>query len=202
MVNTKREVLGFRLALGLSQLLSKPFPRNRHLNPHGRPFCWAHYFLGLNTEGRYITGRSANLGYLNTLDRMGRSHEQKEVPKSFSAYEFLCTSIDYAIAAFWAHNSFAALASLVFLGPGLANFCSVVVLYTQIQPFWRYWMYYLNLFTYLIGGLFEHVVWHVKIDCRSEELTHIPLPNSNSTTYGDYIANFIRDKVMPTTLTN
>lgn len=57
-------------------------------------------------------------------------------------------------------------------------------------------MYYLNLFTYLIGGLFEHVVWHVKIDCRSEELTHIPLPNSNSTTYGDYIANFIRDKVV------
>lgn len=54
-------------------------------------------------------------------------------------------------------------------------------------------MYYLDPFTYLIGGLLEPVVWDVKVDCRSEELTHIPLPNSNSTTCGDYMADFIRD---------
>ncbi|CAF3466619.1 unnamed protein product [Fusarium graminearum] len=108
-------------------------------------------------------------------------------------YEFLYTSIGQAIAAYSPNDYFAALANPVFIGAGLVNFCGVVVPYTQIQPFWRYWMYYLDPFTYLIGGLLEPVVWDVKVDCRSEELTHIPLPNSNSTTCGDYMADFIQD---------
>ncbi|UZP36820.1 hypothetical protein NXS19_004636 [Fusarium pseudograminearum] len=108
-------------------------------------------------------------------------------------YGFLYTSIGQAIAAYSPNDYFAALANPVFIGAGLVNFCGVVVPYTQIQPFWRYWIYYLDPFTYLIGGLLEPVVWDVKVDCRSEELTHIPLPNSNSTTCGDYMADYIRD---------
>ncbi|GKU08311.1 unnamed protein product [Fusarium langsethiae] len=108
-------------------------------------------------------------------------------------YEFLYTSIGQAIAAYSPNDYFAALANPVFIGAGLVNFCGVVVPYSQIQPFWRYWMYYLDPFTYLIGGLLEPVVWDVKVDCRSEELTHIPLPNSTSTTCGDYMADFIRE---------
>ncbi|XEV04742.1 hypothetical protein FSHL1_010029 [Fusarium sambucinum] len=108
-------------------------------------------------------------------------------------YEFLYTSIGQAIAAYSPNVYFAALANPVFIGAGLVNFCGVVVPYNQIQPFWRYWMYYLDPFTYLIGGLLEPVVWDVKVDCHSEELTHIPLPSNNGTTCGDYMTDFIRE---------
>lgn len=110
-----------------------------------------------------------------------------------SVYEFLYTSIGQAIAAYSPNDYFAALANPVFIGAGLINFCGVVVPYNQIQPFWRYWMYYLDPFTYLIGGLLEPVVWDVQVDCRPEELTHIPLPTGNGTTCGDYMADFIRE---------
>ncbi|KAG8664946.1 uncharacterized protein FPOAC1_012923 [Fusarium poae] len=96
-----------------------------------------------------------------------------------------------SIAAYSPNDYFAALANPVFIGAGLINFCGVVVPYDQIQAFWRYWMYYLDPFTYLIGGLLEPVVWDVEVECSHNELTHIPLPSSN-TTCGDYMAEFIR----------
>jgi ABC-type multidrug transport system permease subunit len=104
----------------------------------------------------------------------------------------LYTSIGQAIAAYSPNDYFAALAKPVIIGAGLINFCGVVVPYNQIQPFWRYWIYYLDPFTYLIGGLLEPVVWDVQVDCLPEELTHISLPTGNSTTCGDYMADFIR----------
>ncbi|KAI9168002.1 ABC multidrug [Paramyrothecium foliicola] len=105
-------------------------------------------------------------------------------------YEFLYTSIGQAIAAYSPNEYFAALANPVFIGAGLINFCGVVVPYSQIQAFWRYWIYYLDPFTYLIGGLLEPVTWDVKVQCTPEELAQIPLPG-NSTTCGEYMAEFL-----------
>jgi len=50
-------------------------------------------------------------------------------------------------------------------------------------------MYYLDPFTYLIGGLLEPVVYDVQVQCRPDELTQIPLPSS--TTCGEYMADFL-----------
>lgn len=104
-------------------------------------------------------------------------------------YEFLYTSIGQAIAAYSPNAYFAALANPVIIGAALINFCGVVVPYAQIQAFWRYWMYYLDPFTYLIGGLLEPVVWDVDIQCKPNELTQIPLPSG--TTCGEYMADFL-----------
>lgn len=71
----------------------------------------------------------------------------------------------------------------------MINFCGVVVPYSQIQAFWRYWLYYLDPFTYLIGGLLEPISWDVRVQCKPNELTHIPLPLN--TTCGEYIADFL-----------
>ncbi|KAF4343795.1 multidrug resistance CDR1 [Fusarium beomiforme] len=106
-------------------------------------------------------------------------------------YEFLYTSIGQAIAAYSPNDYFAALANPIFIGAGLVNFCGIVVPYSQIQPFWRYWMYYLDPFTYLVGGLFEPVVWDVEVECRPNELAKVPLPD-NSTTCGEYLSDFIK----------
>lgn len=78
----------------------------------------------------------------------------------------------------------------VIIGAGLVNFCGVVVPYTQIQAFWRYWMYWLDPFTYLIGGLLEPVVWDVDVRCKASELTSIPVPPSSSSC-GEYLADFL-----------
>ncbi|KAK6837992.1 hypothetical protein PG987_006273 [Apiospora arundinis] len=104
-------------------------------------------------------------------------------------YEFLYTSIGQAIAAYSPSEVFAALANPVFIGAGLINFCGVVVPYSQIQAFWRYWIYWLDPFTYLIGGLLEPVVWDVKVQCKPNELTKIPVPPNS--TCGTYLADFL-----------
>ncbi|KAK4545939.1 hypothetical protein LTR36_002503 [Oleoguttula mirabilis] len=104
-------------------------------------------------------------------------------------YEFLYTSIGQAIAAYSPDAYFAALANPLIIGGALINFCGVVVPYDQIQPFWRYWLYYLDPFQYLIGGLLEPVTWDVKITCKTSEYTYIPVPPNS--TCGEYLHDFL-----------
>ncbi|KAF4821836.1 Brefeldin A resistance protein [Colletotrichum siamense] len=104
-------------------------------------------------------------------------------------YEFLYTSLGQAIAAYSPNAFFAALANPIIIGAALINFCGVVVPYSQITAFWRYWLYWLDPFTYLIQGLLEPVSWGVEVQCKPDELSYIPLP-SNSTC-GEYMADFL-----------
>ena len=106
-------------------------------------------------------------------------------------YEFLYTSIGQAIAAYSPNAFFAAFANPTILGAALINFCGVVVPYEQIQALWRYWLYWLDPFTYLVQGLLTAVTWHLQVQCKTDELTYIPLPSS--TTCGEYFGNFLTD---------
>ncbi|KAI1422119.1 putative ABC multidrug transporter [Xylaria sp. FL1777] len=103
-------------------------------------------------------------------------------------YEFLYTSIGQAIAAYSPNAYFAALANPLIVGT-LIQFCGVFVPYSHITPFWRYWLYYLNPFTYLVGGLLVPVAWDTEVVCKTSELTSIPLPSN--TTCGEYMADFL-----------
>ncbi|KAG7102980.1 ABC multidrug transporter atrB like protein [Verticillium longisporum] len=104
-------------------------------------------------------------------------------------YEFLYTSIAQAIAAYSPNEYFAALANPLIVGTALINFCGVVVPYARIQAFWRYWLYYLDPFTYLMGALLQPVIWDVEVECKASELTHIDLPQN--TTCGEYMDDFL-----------
>ncbi|RDW56738.1 ABC multidrug transporter [Coleophoma cylindrospora] len=104
-------------------------------------------------------------------------------------YELLYTALGQAIAAYSPNEYFAALANPIVLGAALINFCGIVVPYKQIPVFWRYWMYWLDPFTYLVGGLLEPILWNVKVTCHASELTEISLPSN--TTCGDYMASFL-----------
>lgn len=53
-------------------------------------------------------------------------------------YEFLYTAIGQAIAAYAPNAVFASLINPLVIVT-LVSFCGVVVPYSQIQPFWRYW---------------------------------------------------------------
>ncbi|KAI1846646.1 hypothetical protein JX265_009051 [Neoarthrinium moseri] len=104
-------------------------------------------------------------------------------------YEFLYTSIGQAIAAYSPNEYFAALVNPIALGCGLILFCGVIVPYSQIHAFWRYWLYYLDPFTYLIGALLTPVAWDATVQCLDSELTYIPLPTN--TTCGEYMSDFL-----------
>ncbi|KAE8311860.1 ABC-2 type transporter-domain-containing protein [Aspergillus transmontanensis] len=107
-------------------------------------------------------------------------------------YEFLYTSIGQAIAAYAPNEYFAAIMNPIILGAGLVSFCGVVVPYSSLQPFWRYWMYYLDPFTYLVGGLLGEVLWDVKVECKASELVHFSAPSGQ--TCGQYMADFLSEQ--------
>lgn len=53
----------------------------------------------------------------------------------------------------------------------------------------RYWMYYLDPFTYLVGGLLGEVLWDMKVKCEPSELIQFAAPAGQ--TCGAYMAEFI-----------
>lgn len=75
------------------------------------------------------------------------------------------------------------------IGAGLVSFAGVVVPYSQMQPFWKYWLYWLDPFHYLVGGLFGTVVWDVQVQCRPDEFTVFEVPSGQ--TCGEYMAGFL-----------
>ncbi|KAL4877859.1 ABC-2 type transporter-domain-containing protein [Aspergillus karnatakaensis] len=104
-------------------------------------------------------------------------------------YEFLYTPIGQAIAAYAPNEYAASLVNPLILGAGLIGFCGVVVPYEQINVFWRYWLYYLDPFTYLIGGLLGEVLWDTEVNCADKEWVKIDLPSNE--TCGTYMNSFI-----------
>ncbi|KAL3487998.1 membrane bound transporter [Aspergillus germanicus] len=65
---------------------------------------------------------------------------------------------------------FAALANPLILGTIIACY-GVLVPYSQITVlFWRYWLYYLNPFTYVTGSLLVFNIFSASVDCKESEL--------------------------------
>jgi ABC-type multidrug transport system permease subunit len=103
-------------------------------------------------------------------------------------YEFLYTGMGQFIAAYAPNEVFATLVNPLLLGT-LVSFCGVLVPYSQIQPFWRYWMYYLNPFNYLMGSMLVFDLWGNKVTCSARELATFNPPNG--TTCGAYLKDYL-----------
>ncbi|RFU23967.1 hypothetical protein B7463_g12375, partial [Scytalidium lignicola] len=103
-------------------------------------------------------------------------------------YEFLYTGIGQFIAAYAPNAVFAALANPVIIGT-MVSFCGVLVPYSQIQEFWRYWIYYLNPFNYLMGSLLVFTTYDVPVTCTSKEFALFNPPANQ--TCGEYLANYL-----------
>ncbi|KAK2593083.1 hypothetical protein QQS21_009213 [Conoideocrella luteorostrata] len=103
-------------------------------------------------------------------------------------YEFLYTGIGQFIAAYAPNEVFAALVNPLVIGM-LVSFCGVLVPYAQIQPFWRYWMYYLNPFNYLMGSMLVFDLWGSEVTCTKNELATFDPPNG--TTCREYLQDYL-----------
>lgn len=103
-------------------------------------------------------------------------------------YEFLYTGMGQFIAAYAPNEVFAALTNPMLLG-ALVSFCGVLVPYAQIQAFWRYWIYYLNPFNYLMGSLLVFNLWGDKVQCTDSEFAVFNPPDGQ--TCGEYMADYL-----------
>ncbi|OQD91051.1 hypothetical protein PENANT_c001G09277 [Penicillium antarcticum] len=107
----------------------------------------------------------------------------------FLLYEFLYTGIGQFVAAYAPNANLAAMINPLVLGT-LISFCGVLVPYAQIQAFWRYWMYYLNPFNYLMGSMLVFGLFDKKVQCKEEEYALFTAPNG--TTCGEYLADYMQ----------
>ncbi|KAL5046754.1 hypothetical protein BDW71DRAFT_214521 [Aspergillus fruticulosus] len=99
-------------------------------------------------------------------------------------YEFRYTGIGQMIAAYTPNAVFASLVNPLVITT-LVSFCGVMIPYSQIVPFWRYWMYYIDPFNYLMSSLLVFTTWDKPVHCRPEELAVFdPAPNQ---TCGEYL---------------
>ena len=91
------------------------------------------------------------------------------------------------IAAYAPNPPFAALAIPVTIAV-LVTFSGVLIPYDQLTVFWRYWLYYIDPFNYLLGALMTFTIWDAKVTCSPEEYGHFDPPTG--TTCGDYMVEF------------
>lgn len=78
-------------------------------------------------------------------------------------YHLFTLLFGMAIAALAGNAQQAALIVPIFLGI-FASFSGVLVPYAQITAFWRYWLYYINPWSYALGGQ-ESSALHIR--CNS-----------------------------------
>ncbi|KAI9688918.1 MAG: hypothetical protein M1822_001275 [Bathelium mastoideum] len=77
---------------------------------------------------------------------------------------------------------------LVFLVCSVNWFNGIIVPYEQIQVFWRYWLYWMNPFTYLLGGLVTAVIQRQPVACKEDDL-YVLSPPANDTC-GSYLSSW------------
>ncbi|RMZ87573.1 hypothetical protein DV736_g5212, partial [Chaetothyriales sp. CBS 134916] len=114
-------------------------------------------------------------------------------------YEFVYTGIGQFVAAYAPNAVFASLINPLLLGT-LISFCGVLMPYAQIQAFWRYWMYYLNPFTYLMGSLMVFPLFQRPVECKEHEFSVFDPPANQSC--GGYLAEYLSTLGARANLTN
>ncbi|KAF1833952.1 ABC transporter [Decorospora gaudefroyi] len=90
-------------------------------------------------------------------------------------YQFIYTGIGQFVAAYAPNAVFASLVNPLIIGV-LVSFCGVLVPYAQMQAFWRYWIYYLNPFNYLMGALLVFTDFDWDVQCAESEFARFNPP--------------------------
>ncbi|KAG8626263.1 hypothetical protein KVT40_005208 [Elsinoe batatas] len=105
-------------------------------------------------------------------------------------YEFFYTGLGQFIAAY-APNAVAASLVNPLIIFTLAGFSGTLVPYPQITAFWRYWLYWMNPFNYLIGAILVFTTWDIEVTCGEDELA-IFNPADNQTC-GQYLEPYLQN---------
>ncbi|KAL4987885.1 ABC-2 type transporter-domain-containing protein [Aspergillus falconensis] len=102
-------------------------------------------------------------------------------------YEFIYTGIGQTIAAIAPNATFAALVNPMVISI-LVLFCGVFVPYTQMNVFWKYWLYYLNPFNYVVSGMLTFGIWDNNVICNGDEYARFDPLNG---TCAEYLKDYV-----------
>ncbi|KAL6702825.1 hypothetical protein ACN47E_000911 [Coniothyrium glycines] len=108
----------------------------------------------------------------------------------FLVYQFIYTGFGQFVAAYAPNAVFASLVNPLLLAT-LCCFCGVLVPYAQIQAFWRYWIYYLNPFNYLMGSLLVFTDFDWPIACAESEFAIFDPPGNGTQSCAQYLAAWL-----------
>jgi ABC-type multidrug transport system ATPase subunit len=114
-------------------------------------------------------------------------------------YEFVYTGIGQFVAAYAPNAVFASLVNPLIIGV-LVSFCGVLVPYAEIQAFWRYWIYYLNPFNYLMGSLLTFTTFDAPVKYSDSEFAIFDPPSGQ--TCASYLTEYLAGLGSRTNLVN
>lgn len=114
-------------------------------------------------------------------------------------YEFVYTGIGQFVAAYAPNAVFASLVNPVVITT-LVFFCGVLVPYQAIPAFWRYWLYYLDPFNYLMGSLLVFTDYDAPVTCAPHEFALFNTPGN--VTCAEYLIPYLQGFGARTNLVN
>jgi len=114
-------------------------------------------------------------------------------------YELIYTGIGQFVAAYAPNAIFASLVNPLLIGV-LVSFCGVLVPYSQIESVWRYTLYWLNPFNYLMGSLLTFALFDKEVNCTDQEFALFDTPNGQ--TCQSYLADYLQGAGARTNLVN
>lgn len=165
-------------------------------------YHWAPFVTGFIMSDLPYLVICAVLYYVCYYYTAGLPGDSNKAGANFSImllYEFLYTGIGQFVAAYAPNAVFASLVNPLLLGT-LISFCGVLVPYSQIQKFWRYWLYYINLFTYLMGGLLIFPLFDKEVRCKESEFAVFDTPSNQ--TCREYLAEYMQGQGLGSNLVN
>ncbi|KAF8321131.1 putative ABC multidrug transporter [Clavulina sp. PMI_390] len=104
-------------------------------------------------------------------------------------YQLFILGFGQTIAACAGNETQATLINPAFLAI-FASFSGVLVPYGQITAFWRYWLYYINPWSYLLGGQVFFSMRDIPVVCTAKEYAVFSPPMNQ--TCGEYMAPFFQ----------
>ncbi|WPA97531.1 uncharacterized protein RHO25_002141 [Cercospora beticola] len=105
-------------------------------------------------------------------------------------YEFIYTGIGQFVAAYAPNVMSAALVNPIVLFT-LVGFSGIILPYSQMVDFWKYWVYWMNPFKYLISSMLVFSSWDIQVECKDSELAIFdPVGNQ---TCGSYLESYLQN---------
>jgi ATP-binding cassette subfamily G (WHITE) protein 2 (SNQ2) len=154
-------------------------------------YSWETFVTGLIVAEIPYLVICAALYFFTFYYTTGFSSEPSKAGPSFLMmllYEFLYTGIGQFIAAYAPNATAAALANPVFIFT-MVGYCGVFVPYQQIVSGLRYWLYWINPFRYLMGGLLVFPNWDIVVQCSENELALFDPPANQ--TCAQYLESYM-----------
>lgn len=167
-----------------------------------RMYSWIAFVTGLIISEIPYLVLSAVLYFLCWYYTIGFPRDSNKSGATFFVmliYELVYTGMGQFIAAYAPNAVFASLANPMIIGT-LTLFCGALVPYAQITSFWRYWMYYLNPFTYIVGSMLVFTDFDSKVECAENEFAIFDPPSGQ--TCQEYLASYMQNEGSRTSLVN